>query len=157
MESRLPTNMLSTSLTGLEVLQAGLRNGTSGTSSPPSSLASPGNFVLDAEELPRTATGQNALLSRTYSDPVTPGRFANRKPPATIPGLANPSLFIPPRNLSAEHVPSLGLAAAVNTSASYHFQVQDRAQQEPPSAGVLSPPGDGHNPDTDLGFEFEME
>jgi hypothetical protein len=55
--SALPTGALSTSLTGLEMLQRGLR------------LGSDQDSYQSADELPRDANGHNALLSRSMSDP----------------------------------------------------------------------------------------
>lgn len=53
----LPMGALSTSLTGLEMLQRGLR------------LGSDQDSYQSADELPRDSNGHNALLSRSLSDP----------------------------------------------------------------------------------------
>jgi hypothetical protein len=164
MEIQLPQNMLSTSLTGLEVLQAGLRNAASLASSPPSSIASPAPFgLLDADELPRDANGNNSILPRSFSDPMPQNLNAGR--PA-IPGLASPALLIPPRNSSTgnfQQLPHFDLNApgpARTTRgpalageplvAPHHLQASIKPED------ALSPSSD-HNPDTDCVFDFEME
>ena len=137
--SQLPANMLSTSLTGLEVLQRGLRLSEQ-----------QGDNVVDFEqdELPRDASGNNALLSRSFSDPTLQLRRLSvdqRISPQPF-NHHSPSLLSPP---TQPLPPALG-----NPAGAYHasFQQQqlDLSRQEIPS----EEPSD-HNPDTEGAFGMD--
>ncbi|GAX10206.1 hypothetical protein FisN_3Lh403 [Fistulifera solaris] len=61
-----PSDMLSTSLTGLEVLQAGFRGSTGASAQQSHALKI---AFADLDKLPTDESGNNALLSRSLSDP----------------------------------------------------------------------------------------
>jgi hypothetical protein len=130
-----PSGALSTSLTGLEILQRG--------GLPTRSLAT----IQDdgPDELPRTTLGHNALLSRSLSEPLGGRR-------ATPPGL------IPPLHLSGGSSP----AAAPPTSF-LSAAMQQQQQQPPPfsqATNLLSSEVAElrlTDPDVEGAFEMDME
>ena len=154
-ENGLPHHMLSTSLTGLEVLH---RLGSAAATQPLTRDAP--TLFENMQELPRDATGTNALLSRSHSDP-TPylrprvpmaatsssplllGRRSNMSPSNNVP---------PPFNLDSS---TTSATTAATTTTAYHQVHHDGRLEDPPSAEL--PSTSDHNPDTDCAFDLEME
>jgi hypothetical protein len=154
--------MLSTSLTGLEVLQKMPQTQATAEVHSDTDAAEP------PEELPRDAAGRNALLSRSHSDP-TPRSFrrsmvaAHQQQQPASP--AGPSRFLPPpRNAAAGNATYFlppAQARTVPVAAAGCYTASFRREEPPvqaPSA-VLSHPmmDDGHDPDTHAAFDFELE
>jgi len=109
-ESHLPNNMLSTSLTGLEVLQAGLRIGPLINTSPPLHTGygiGPSSDVNAMDDLPRDAIGYNALLPRSYSDP-THGQPSHHR----TPGMLSPTQRSPAMLAAQQRSPIAATATA---------------------------------------------
>lgn len=90
-ESQYSSNMLSTSLTGLEVLQRAVR-----FEPDPKDVANDGEqWDRRHTELPRDANGHNSLLSRSLSDPITHLRHANFALDSNSPALRRECLAQP--------------------------------------------------------------
>lgn len=154
--SALPSGALSTSLTGLEMLQRGLRLAT---------IADHDSQFSD-DQLPRDANGHNALLSRSFSDPRGAGRrlagTQQRSSPAML--AANNHQGYPPQMLhstTANLLPpplSLGSAPSFLPSAAAgpvlvsHLSAVVRPKGQE-SLGVA----DSRVPDADVEGAFEMD
>ena len=141
-EYRLPSDMLSTSLTGLEILQAGLRVGPATGDQDVSSASqtethSPLLFG-NTEALPLDARGHNALLTRSTSDPLPQGHprvpvtaasplvlgvhssnasTPNRSNRTTNANNSQSSNVPPPLSLDLSPLPTAAAAAAAATNA----------------------------------------
>jgi hypothetical protein len=139
-EDQLSSNMLSTSLTGLEVLQRGARFGSVQEGASDSDSDAP-------SAIPRDSTNNDAMMSRSLSDPVPQFGQLNVgtvNDPATS-GMAS---FLshsgyPPHSILLSH--------QVNTTASINYQ----AGFEQIGAGLAEPLDE--NPDTEGAFDMDME
>lgn len=117
-------NMLSTSLTGLEVLQAGLKV------DPIRPAAVSHQYVMEEmEELPRDAAGNNMLLSRSVSDPTPHLRRT------TAPTLSSPLIQARVGNSDAA-CPTIETATSRTAAAE---AVSSRYQLHPTMPHVLLP------------------
>jgi hypothetical protein len=158
-ETRLPSHMLSTSLTGLEVLRSGLRR------PPPPMQAEPGSLLVMVgfmgDQLPRDS-GRNALLGRTLSDP-TPRHGLLQSIVSASP-LSDRNYSMPPPLLSNSSsntysgADSFAAVSPTNDNIPYApvgapFREQDSLVE---STSELHEPLD-HDPDTDFAFDLEME
>jgi hypothetical protein len=139
-EDRLSSNMLSTSLTGLEVLQRGARFGSvqEGASDDDSDAPT---------AIPRDSNNNFAVMSRSLSDPVPQFSQLNVgtvNDPATGGGMAS--------FLSNSGYPSQSIMSQqVNTTASINYQ----AGFEQIGAGLAEPLDE--NPDIEGAFDMDME
>ncbi|GAX16117.1 hypothetical protein FisN_3Hh403 [Fistulifera solaris] len=127
-----PSDMLSTSLTGLEVLQAGFR-GTAGASVQPSHALK--MAFADLDKLPTDELGNNTLLPRSLSDPN----------PEHSPSLMRPNANH--SNLRGEAVPPLQLASYPHSNDinyTHDSQLTDPLQ-----------PSHDSNPDAELAFDMD--
>lgn len=132
----LPADMLSTSLTGLEILQAGFRGNACASAQP---NYRPTTTQTNLDKLPRDEFGNNGMLSRSLSDPT--------------PEQARPSpnnSYLPD---SDGTVSPLHLATYQNL---HPAVICDPLDSQP--LGPLQPsPSHGANPDAEFGFDFDME
>ena len=138
--SRLPPDMLSTSLTGLEVLQRGLR---------PSEQQGENVVDFELDELPRDVSGNNALLSRSLSDPTPQLRRLSvdnqscRRSPQQQAASRSPFLLSPAMQ------PLPPSEAHGNPAGVYHTSFQQQRHQQ-----QAEEPSD-HNPDTEGAFGMD--
>lgn len=150
----LPDNMLSTSLTALEVLQAGFGGKSakhSSTDSDTCGSAQPDHSRAfeKLDELPRDAFGNNAILSRSLSDP-TPEHLSS--PALRARPSPNHHTHIPGSNGT---IPPLHLATFQNS--------RPEAIYAPPVSHPLGPLpmqlplSHDSNPDAECGFDLDME
>lgn len=114
------SNMLSTSLTALEVLQSVLRPRDGERTA---STTSGGTLSNDFDQLPRDSMGNNALLSRSLSDPTPQLRRLATSPPSVSGVNQSPLLRgIPTLTLSAvaesQRISGTFLSPASNVSSS---------------------------------------
>jgi hypothetical protein len=138
-EDRLSSNMLSTSLTGLEVLQRGARFGSvqEGASDDDSDAPT---------AIPRESTFNGAMMSRSLSDPVPQFSQLNVgtvNDPATG-GMAS---FL----THSGYPPQSIMSQQVNTTAPINYQ----AGSEQIGAGLEEPLDE--NPDIEGAFDMDME
>jgi hypothetical protein len=145
-EDRMSSNMLSTSLTGLEVLERATRFDS----------VQEGASDSDSEgsaELPRDSNNHNALLSRSLSDPVP--RFGRLNvgagtEPATsgMASLFSHSEIPPPSTVSQLMHMDASSAASINTAI---YQVGF----EQTGAGLAEPEPLDENPDIEGAFDMD--
>ena len=155
--SALPSGALSTSLTGLELLQRGLRLATiTDHDSQPSA---------DDQQLPRDANGHNGLLSRSLSDPRgTVRRLAADTRSPVLPSLsqaqqpAHPFLP-PPLQLGGTFLSPTAAGGGGERVVVSHLSAA--LQQQQPSSSLQQAPleasSDGRATDADLEGAFEMD
>jgi hypothetical protein len=138
--SKLPDNVLSTSLTGLELLQRGIKmydddQNTMPTSSDTSEVNNNSNNISSTpvwsdESVPRDAQGNNSLLSRSFSDP-TPRSIRNlRSSYGNMPAMRSPN--IGPRMSSPLFAQTRQMSGVAL------FPAQPALASEAPSAGPSS-------------------
>ncbi len=132
-----PSDMLSTSLTGLEVLQAGFRGNACASVQQSHALKI---AFADLDNLPTDESGNDALLSRSLSDPN----------PDHSPSLTR---------LNPNHSYSRG--EAVPTQLASYPNPNSNAMNYAPLSQLTGPlqPSPSHdtNPDAELAFDFDME
>lgn len=143
--NQLPDNMLSTSLTGLEVLQAGLgsKMTTSFMSPSPPERHHPVEIhSMNNEELPRNADGLNALLSRSFSDPLP----FQRHTPVQARSYSRAGRFAQSERMLATHNLSPLLLGAIHPI-NQTFRLDENNNEDMSEM----------NPDTDCAFDLELE
>lgn len=163
---RADPDVISMSLTGLEVLHS-LRN-VSGTSAKVGFLASSQVDRQDLEHLPLDANGNNALLSRTFSDPTPQFRRLDQPYPAYHPtrdrisltsNPPGPTTTTTPGPVSTSTFDSVTIHDATLSSATFAASsIPARAEASVPVwEDILAPPPANDNPDTEGAFEMDLE
>lgn len=167
---------LSTSLTGLEVLQSCFRSGTSRAASAARmesrslkeelhSKAKGDTLLEELDELPRDSMGNNALLSRSYSDP-TPHLQHNRHRVQMLstrsPMLNSQGHLLPPMNERAAadqtlRLPGQLMASNPTTFGTNAYQATFATPQPEPMETLPANENDGPNPDTEAAFDMDLE
>ena len=153
-----PSYMLSTSLTGLEILQRGIsthNRSESTTSTHPTSLTTTtttsttiGESIFERDELPRDAQGNNALLARSLSDPnprwrerAAAASTAPRQSPL-LPSLNSraaasegiqPLFLLPPVNSTTDSTATTTARRAMPQSSPTAFSLENTANDGPGS------------------------
>jgi hypothetical protein len=138
-EDRLSSNMLSTSLTGLEVLQRGARFGSVQEGASDDDSDAPA-------AIPRESTYNGASMSRSLSDPMPQFSQLNV---GTVndPASGGMASFLS----HSEYPPQSIMSQQVNTTASINYQ----AGSEQIGAGLAEPLDE--NPDIEGAFDMDME
>lgn len=138
-EDRLSSNMLSTSLTGLEVLQRRARFGSVPEGASDSDSDAP-------SEIPRDSNNYSAMMSRSLSNPVPQFGQLNVGT-VTDPATSGMASFLSHAGYPPHSIPS----QQVNTTASTNYQ----AGFEQTGAGLADPLDE--NPDIEGAFDMDME
>ena len=145
----LPQGALSTSLTGLEMLQRGLRLAT---------ITDHDSHQSD-DQLPRDANGHNSLLSRSLSDPRGTGRRlaeTQQRSPVLPSYPQAPNQFLPPLALGGTFL-APGGSGVVVSHLSAALQQQQPVSSQAQAQFDVALENRAANPDLEGAFEMDLE
>jgi len=139
--SALPAHALSTSLTGLEILQRGvfhqsqnptIHNNNNNNNNTTATISNRQSRLFEEEELPRDANGHNALLARSYSDPTGHSQWRTQPQRASSQSL-RPSPLLPPLTLEGSGDNPRSIVAALRSQGEQQHQQQQVMFLLPPA------------------------